>query len=127
MRIVAPREEELVSEGAHPAVISAAPRKRTRKGRLSFLTLSVTEGKDKGREVDYLPPQGIVIGSSFHRFLASVLGALEIGQDIDSKQLVGQSCSIRVKHVRRRGRKFANVDAILPPETEHKGRDRRGR
>ena len=120
MKIVAAHEKVPVSEGAHPAVISAVFRKRTGKGRFGFLKCSVTEGKDKGREVDYLIPAGVEIGSPFHRFIASVLGSLEIGQDIDPERLVGQACSIRVKHVRRRGRKFANVDAILPPETEHK-------
>jgi hypothetical protein len=119
MKVIRPRDDALVAERRYSAVIESVVQKQTRKGKLKFLRCRVASPGDyKGREVDYLIPRFVPKKSSFHQFLVSVLGPLEVGMEVDPERLVGEACVIDVKHVTRKGRAYANVAMVSAPEGE---------
>jgi len=116
MKIIRLAQE--VAAGWYLALIVAVVPKDTCKGTLSFLRCRITSGKYEGREVDFLVPPSVKIGTHFDRFLVSVLGSLGARNDVDLEALVNRAVAIRVKRVRKGKRSYCNVVAISPPERE---------
>jgi hypothetical protein len=107
-----------VTAGWYLARIVAVVRKKTCKGELEFLRCRIISNKNSvaGQEIDFLLPDRVKRGSHFHRFLVSVLGSLDVGEDVNPGKLVNRTAAIRVKRVRKGKRSYSNVVAISPPK-----------
>ena len=105
-------QKGLVAEGVYQAVIEAL----IQKGRWRFWRCRIAAGEAEGRDLDYLIPKYVPSDSPTHAFLVSVLGSLEVGEDVDPKLVVGEACLVRVKHIHKERRVFANVIAVSPAE-----------
>ena len=100
---ILPKEKDgfsatIVSGGHSQAVVVSVIHKHTWKGTHPFIRCRIPDGEDEGREVDFVAPKGTPSGSSFHRFLESVLDSAEIGEDVAPERLIGEPCGINVRY-----------------------------
>ena len=110
---------ELLSEGKKRAFIKDQHEKDTRKGRKSLYTCKITSsGEDEGKEAEFLIPSFISKNTLFFKLIESVLGNAEIGDEVDTRKLIGICCIAHIKNVKKGGHTYSNIVAIGPIEGE---------